>query len=138
MKLSEFIKENKNELNSPSFGIESVIMANHKLIDYNKLSDYQRNSFIVLSAISTGRKIYYYLRKSSLSGGNANVYLYINKKPYANAFIFAFALKKEAYKDEEELRSNIAHIFVMEYTEEIKKQISTAEKFKKILFPTEK
>jgi len=123
MTLKDFINLNKDALNNPKFSIESIIKqsttpSSIRLDGYNKLTDNQRNAFIILTCILAGRKIYYLLKKRSFEYAEPDVYLYINKIPYANAFIFGFRCSKHTYNDAEDLKFDIATTWISEYTDE--------------------
>ena len=142
MTLKEFISLNKESLNNPKFNIESIIMrsttpSSIRLDGYNKLTDNQRNAFIILTCILSGQKIYYLLK--SFNYYEPNVYLYINKIPYANAFIFGFKCSKSIYNDAEDLKLDIATTWISEYTDGNLPMTSTLiSQLKNLLEPAKK
>lgn len=130
MTLKDFINLNKDALNNPRFNIEQVVSeAGLGLKGWNKLSDPQRISFIILYCVNSGHKIYYLFRKGY-------IYLYIYKKAYTNSFFLGFAHSKEQYENSEDLKAEISTRLMADHTEELT-SVDWIDRVRKLLEPVE-
>lgn len=130
MTLKEFISLNKESLNNPKFNIEQVISENGLgLKGWNKLSNPQRVSFIILYCVNSGHKIYYLFRRSY-------IYLYIYKKAYTNSFFLGFDLLNERYENLEDLKDEISTRLMADHTEELT-SVNWIDRVRKLLEPVE-